>query len=122
MWLPESPETSILPRPITSKIFIFAHNNPSSVMLKKLFCLVVAAVLLASTTAAAQNSVQRYVDSTMKATPQLRNAAVAILALDGRGKTIAAYNPDLPLLSASTMKTITTAVALDASTPRSMAV
>lgn len=83
-------------------------------MLKKLFCLVVAAVLLASATAAAQSNVQRYVDSIMRVTPQLKNAAVAILALDGRGKTIAAYNPDLPLLSASTMKTITTGAALDA--------
>ncbi len=83
-------------------------------MLKKLFCLVVAAVLMAPAAVFAQNNVQRFVDSTMKATPLLKNAAVAILALDGRGKTIAAYNPDLPLLSASTMKTITTGVALDA--------
>lgn len=76
-----------------------------------------ALTLLMAFSAAAQNNVQRYVDSTMRATPLLKNAAVAILALDGRGKTIAAYNPDLPLLSASTMKTITTGVALDALGP-----
>lgn len=85
-------------------------------MLKKLLCLVLT-VALAAPAALAQNNVQRYVDSTMKATPQLKNAAVAILALDGRGRTIAAYNPDLPLLSASTMKTVTTGAALCALRP-----
>ena len=86
-------------------------------MLKKLFCMVIAAVLLAPAAAYAQNNIQSYIDSELKTDPLLKNAAVAILALDGRGKTIAAYNPDLPLLSASTMKTITTAVALDALAP-----
>ncbi len=85
-------------------------------MIKKIVSLV-CAVLLAPAVMFAQNNVQRYVDSTMKATPQLKNAAVAILALDGRGKTIAEYNPDLPLLSASTMKTVTTGAALVALRP-----
>ena len=85
-------------------------------MIKKIVSLVFA-VLLASAVMFAQNNVQRYVDSTMRATPQLKNAAVAILALDGRGKTIAEYNPDLPLLSASTMKTVTTGAALVALRP-----
>ena len=53
----------------------------------------------------------------MKTDPLLKNAAVALLAVDSRGNTIAAWNPDLPLLSASTMKTITTGVALDALRP-----
>ena len=84
-------------------------------MFKRIISLVI--VLLVIIPAAAQNNVQRYVDSIMKATPQLKNAAVAILALDGRGRTIAEYNPDLPLLSASTMKTVTTGAALMALRP-----
>ena len=84
-------------------------------MFKRVIFMLFAFVVTLS--AAAQNNVQRYVDSTMKATPQLKNAAVAILALDGRGKTVASYNPDLPLLSASTMKTVTTGAALNALGP-----
>lgn len=82
-------------------------------MLRKLFCLVVAAVLMAPAAVFAQNNVQRYVDTAIKTDTLFKNAAVAILAVDGRGKTVAQWNPDLPLLSASTMKTITTGVALD---------
>ncbi|MBO4557422.1 MAG: D-alanyl-D-alanine carboxypeptidase/D-alanyl-D-alanine-endopeptidase [Bacteroidales bacterium] len=83
-------------------------------MLKKLFCLVVAAVLLAPAPVFAQNNVQRYVNETLKTDPLWKNAAVAILAVDGRGRTVAQWNPDLPLLSASTMKTVTTGAALTA--------
>ncbi len=61
----------------------------------------------------AQNNVQRYVDGTLKTDPRLKNAAVALLAVDEAGRTVAAWNPDQPLLTASTMKTITTGVALD---------
>ena len=86
-------------------------------MLKKFVCLVFAAAILLPGTAFAQNNVQRYVDTAMKPDTLLKNAAVAILAVDGRGKTVAQWNADLPLLSASTMKTITTGAALDALGP-----
>ena len=99
----------------SKKLYICSVNL--SVMLRKLFCLVVAAVLMAPAAVFAQNSVQRYVDTAIKTDTLFKNAAVAILAVDSRGKTIAALNPDLPLLSASTMKTVTTGVALDALGP-----
>lgn len=87
-------------------------------MLNKLLPLAVAALLLMPASLYAQgNSVQRYVDSVMRVTPELKNAAVAILAVDGRGKTVAQWNPDLPLIPASTMKTITTGAALVALGP-----
>ena len=86
-------------------------------MLKRIVCLALAVVFSASAAMYAQTSVQRYVDSAMKSDTLLKNAAVALLAVDSRGKTIAQWNPDLPLLTASTMKTITTGVALDALGP-----
>ena len=86
-------------------------------MFKKLVCLVFAAAILLPGTAFAQNNVQRYVDTALKTDTLFKNAAVAILVMDDRGKTVASWNPDLPLLSASTMKSITTGVALDALGP-----
>ena len=92
-------------------------------MFRRIICLAVtvavcaAGNLLAPVAMHAQSNVQRYVDAEMKTDPLLKNAAVALLAVDSRGNTIAAWNPDLPLLSASTMKTITTGVALDALRP-----
>ncbi|MBQ1680336.1 MAG: D-alanyl-D-alanine carboxypeptidase, partial [Bacteroidales bacterium] len=56
----------------------------------------------------AQNRVQNYIDQRMKTDSLLINAVVGILAVDSQGREIAAWNPDMPLLTASTMKTITT--------------
>jgi D-alanyl-D-alanine carboxypeptidase/D-alanyl-D-alanine-endopeptidase (penicillin-binding protein 4) len=55
-----------------------------------------------------QNRVQNYIDQQMKTDSLLINAVVGILAVDENGSEIAAWNPDMPLLTASTMKTITT--------------
>lgn len=55
-----------------------------------------------------QNRVQTYIDQQMKTDSLLINAVVGILAVDESGRQIAAWNPDMPLLTASTMKTITT--------------
>jgi len=55
-----------------------------------------------------QNRVQQYIDRQMKTDSLLINAVVGILAVDADGNQIAAWNPDMPLLTASTMKTITT--------------
>ena len=82
-------------------------------MLKKIFLLAIAALLMPATQWAQSNNVQRYVDTAMKTDTLLKNAAVAILAVESNGRTVAQWNPDLPLLSASTMKTITTGVALN---------
>ena len=55
-----------------------------------------------------QNRVQNYIDRQMKTDSLLINAVVGIYAVDELGREIAAWNPDMPLLTASTMKTITT--------------
>ena len=81
----------------------------------KTLCLMFAALLVPCVIAAAAaggNIVQQYVDSTLKADPRLRNAAVSLLAVDSRGRTVAQWNPDQPLLPASTLKTVTTGAAL----------
>ena len=55
-----------------------------------------------------QNRVQTYINEQMKTDSLFVNAVVGILAVDGKGREIASWNPDMPLLTASTMKTITT--------------
>ena len=55
-----------------------------------------------------QNRVQQYIDGQMKTDSLLINAVVGILAVDPYGAEIASWNPDMPMLTASTMKTITT--------------
>lgn len=48
----------------------------------------------------------------MKTDTLFRDAVVGIMVMDGNGKAVASWNPDMPLLTASTMKTITTGLAL----------
>lgn len=60
-----------------------------------------------------QNRVQNYIDTQMKTDSLMINASVSITAVDADGNTIASWNSDTPLLTASTMKTITTGVALE---------
>ena len=55
-----------------------------------------------------QNRVQDYINQQMKTDSLLINAVVGIVAVDQAGREIASWNPDMPLLTASTMKTITT--------------
>lgn len=64
--------------------------------------------MLVSALCFGQNKVQSYIDTKMKTDPELKNAIVGIYAVDKNGNQIAAWNPDMPLLTASTMKTITT--------------
>jgi D-alanyl-D-alanine carboxypeptidase/D-alanyl-D-alanine-endopeptidase (penicillin-binding protein 4) len=68
----------------------------------------VAALLLIPLTVFGQNRVQQFIDQKMKTDSLLINAVVGILAVDENDKEIASWNPDMPLLTASTMKTITT--------------
>lgn len=56
--------------------------------------------------------VQEYINSQMKTDPLFQNAVVAIKAVDSKGEVIGEWNPDTPLLTASTMKTITTGTGL----------
>lgn len=55
---------------------------------------------------------QEYIDKVIKNDPNYKNAVVAIKAVDEKGKTIAHWNSNLPLLTASTLKTVTTGLAL----------
>ena len=69
---------------------------------------VLTALMLIPLMAFGQNRVQQYIDQQMKTDSLLINAVVGIYAVDPAGREIAAWNPDMPLLTASTMKTITT--------------
>ena len=66
------------------------------------------ALMLIPLMASGQNRVQNYIDQRMKTDSLFINAVVGILAVDQNGREIASWNPDMPLLTASTMKTITT--------------
>ncbi|MFA5325315.1 MAG: D-alanyl-D-alanine carboxypeptidase/D-alanyl-D-alanine-endopeptidase [Bacteroidales bacterium] len=59
-----------------------------------------------------QNRVQDYINKELKTDSLFINSVTGILAVDALGNEIASWNPDMPLLTASTMKTITTGVAL----------
>ena len=62
----------------------------------------------------AQGGAQSYINREMKTDPNFQNAIIGILAVDEKGNTIAEWNSNLPMLTASTMKTITTGVGLHA--------
>lgn len=76
--------------------------------MKKRILTILLAVLPAL--CAAQNSVQDYIDRELKTNPNLVNAIVSIYAEDPEGNEIASWNPDSPILTASTLKTITTGI------------
>ena len=65
-----------------------------------------------------QNRVQDYINQQMKTDSLLINAVVGIVAVDQAGREIASWNPDMPLLTASTMKTITTGLGYEVLGPR----
>ena len=62
----------------------------------------------------AQGGAQSYINKHMKTDPNFKNAIIGILAVDEKGNTIAEWNSNLPMLTASTMKTITTGTGLHA--------
>ena len=62
----------------------------------------------------AQGGAQSYINKHMKTDPNFRNAVIAICAVDEKGNVIAQWNPEMPLLTASTMKTISTGAGLHA--------
>ena len=62
----------------------------------------------------AQGGAQSYINKHIKTDPNFKNAVIAILAVDEKGNTIAEWNSNMPLLTASTMKTISTGVGLHA--------
>jgi len=62
--------------------------------------------------AGVQNVVQQ-----LKQNALFQDAAVGLLVTDPQGREVASWNPDMPLLTASTMKTITTGTSLIALGP-----
>lgn len=62
----------------------------------------------------AQGGAQNYINKHIKTDPNFKNAVIAILAVDEKGNTVAEWNSNMPLLTASTMKTISTGVGLHA--------
>ncbi len=109
----KSKDSNIL---IIGRFFLYICGIADTARMRlKTLCLMLAALLgafLPAVAAGGGNTVQQYVDSVLKADPRLRNAAVSLLAVDSRGRTVAQWNPDQPLLPASTLKTVTTGAAL----------
>lgn len=62
--------------------------------------------------ATAGNKAQKYINKEMKTDSLFANAIIGILAVDDNGKVIAEWNSNLPMLTASTMKTVTTGTGL----------
>ncbi len=61
----------------------------------------------------AQSKAQNYIDKVLKNDPLFKNAIIGICAIDENGNKVAEWNSNLPMLTASTMKTITTGVGLN---------
>ncbi|MCK9627908.1 MAG: D-alanyl-D-alanine carboxypeptidase/D-alanyl-D-alanine-endopeptidase [Bacteroidales bacterium] len=60
---------------------------------------------------AKDRNIQRHVNQ-MKKDTLFGNSVVGLMVMDSKGRCVASWNPDSPLLTASTMKTISTGLAL----------
>lgn len=60
----------------------------------------------------AKDKAQKYIDRELKTDSLFNNAIVGICAINEQGEKIAQWNSNLPMLTASTLKTITTGVGL----------
>ncbi len=76
------------------------------------FLLILISTLSTVNLSSQSNNIQNYIGKLKKDT-LFTDAVVGIMVMDSKGKTVASWNPDMPLLTASTMKTITTGVALN---------
>ncbi len=61
----------------------------------------------------AQSSAQSFINRELKTDPMFKNAIIGILAVDDNGRVVAEWNSNFPMLTASTMKTISTGVGLN---------
>ncbi len=84
------------------------------IYMKKIALLLIVfyASVLPSGLYAQRNNIQKQINQ-MKNDTLFQDAVVGIMVMDSKGKTIASWNPDMPLLTASTMKTITTGIILN---------
>lgn len=69
------------------------------------------AIILTPTISISQNNIQRYIES-LKKDSLFINSITGIMVMNSNGKVIASWNEDMPMLTASTMKCVTTAIAL----------
>lgn len=76
-----------------------------------IFLIFLSALFTPRQTEARENNIQKYIN-TLKQDTLYTNAAVSIMVMDEKGRTVASWNPDMPLLTASNMKTISTGMAL----------
>lgn len=76
------------------------------------FLLFFATLFIPSALWSQNNNIQKYIE-TLKEDTLFTNSVTAIMVKDSKGKTVASWNSNMPLLTASTMKTITTGVALE---------
>lgn len=76
------------------------------------FLIILTAITGTSKLSAENNNIQRYLNKLKKDT-LFTDAVVGVMVMDAKGRTIASWNPDMPLLTASTMKTVTTGIALN---------
>ena len=76
-----------------------------------IFLIFISAFFTQVSAEARENNVQKYINQ-LKQDTLYTNAAVSIMVMDEKGRNVASWNPDMPLLTASTMKTISTGMAL----------
>ncbi len=73
--------------------------------------MVLSALISPQSLTSQHNNIQRYVKR-LQADTLFTDAVAGIMVMDSKGRTVASWNPDMPLLTASTMKTISTGIAL----------
>ena len=73
--------------------------------------LIILALATSYNSLAKDRNIQRHVNQ-MKKDTLFSNSVVGIMVMDSKGRGVASWNPDAPLLTASTMKTISTGLAL----------
>ncbi|MDP3451908.1 MAG: D-alanyl-D-alanine carboxypeptidase/D-alanyl-D-alanine-endopeptidase [Bacteroidales bacterium] len=75
------------------------------------FLIILSALFCPQSLTSQHNNIQRYVNR-LQSDTLFTDAVVGIMVMDSKGRTVASWNPDMPLLTASTMKTISTGIAL----------
>ncbi|MEN6570026.1 MAG: D-alanyl-D-alanine carboxypeptidase/D-alanyl-D-alanine-endopeptidase [Rikenellaceae bacterium] len=81
-------------------------------MKKPSLFLLIFLILASSFNLSAKNRIVQKCVNQMKKDTLFSNSVVGIMVMDSKGKCVASWNPDSPLLTASTMKTISTGLAL----------
>ena len=89
---------------------IFAQ--PKKILMTNLKRFILSAAFALCSLAVCAQPAQNFINNVLKRDPLFKNAVVGICAVDNNGKKVASWNSNFPLLTASTMKTITTGTVL----------